>query len=66
MGNVGVQKGYGIMVTTVVCTTPPHTAGPKLGHTWQIQDYWSERSAETDGSSTGLLPSITQFILAGP
>lgn len=24
MGNVGVQKGYGIMVTTVVCTTPPH------------------------------------------
>lgn len=28
------------MVTTVVCITPPHTAGPKLGHTQQIQDYW--------------------------
>lgn len=54
------------MVTTVVCITPPHTAGPKLGHTQQIQDYWWEWSAETDGSSTGLLPSITQFILAGP
>lgn len=54
------------MVTTVVCTTPPHTADPKPGHTRQIQDYLSERSAQTDGSNTGLLPSTTQFPLAGP
>lgn len=43
MGNVGVQKGYGIMVTTVVCTTPPHPT----------PHCWPQTGAHT--ANTGLL-----------